>query len=116
MRWAELRNDGSGWSVHQSGTYAPADGNHRCIGSIAMEQAGNIAVGYSVSGSGTFPSVRYVTRNAEDPLGTLPGGPGDRHPYRDWLCVERSKCRFWNDSDGVTGSGRNLRTTRFRDI
>ncbi len=26
MRWYELRNTGSGWSMFQQGTYAPADG------------------------------------------------------------------------------------------
>ena len=44
------------------------------MGSAAMNDSGDIAVGYSVSGSGTFPSVRYTTRAATDPLGVLPGG------------------------------------------
>ena len=73
IRWAELRYDGSGWAVHQSGTFAPDDGKHRWMGSIAMDEAGNIALGYSVSSSSTYPSIGYVTRSAGDPLGTLPG-------------------------------------------
>lgn len=73
IRWYELRNAGSGWSIYQQGTYAP-DGDHRWMGSIAMDKDGNIALGYSVSGAATYPSVRYTGRLATDPLGTLPQG------------------------------------------
>jgi len=74
VRWAELRNSGSGWSVFQEGTYAPADGENRWMSSVAMNDSGDIALGYNVSSSSTFPSVRYTTRSATDPLGVLPGG------------------------------------------
>lgn len=76
VRWAELRDDGTGanWSLYQEGTYAPADGENRWMSSIAMNGAGDIALGYSVASKNTFPSVRYVTRCANDPLGTMPGG------------------------------------------
>jgi len=39
------------------------------MGSIAMDKAGNIAVGYSASSSAKFPSVYYTGRLASDPLG-----------------------------------------------
>ena len=72
IRWAELRNTGSGWVLRQTGTFAPEEPDglieHRWMGSIAMDGDGNIALGYSVSGPDTFPSVRYVTREAADPL------------------------------------------------
>src|SRR6202007_2669412 len=42
--------------------------------SIAMDQAGDIALGYSVSSSSVSPSIRYTGRLASDPLGTLPQG------------------------------------------
>ena len=42
------------------------------MGSIAMDRDGNIALGYSVSSSSTYPSVRYAGRRASNPLGTLP--------------------------------------------
>jgi fibronectin type 3 domain-containing protein len=73
IRWYELRNTGGGWQIFQQGTYAP-DSNHRWMGSMAMDQAGNIALGYSVSSSTMFPSIRYTGRLAGDPLGTLPQG------------------------------------------
>ena len=34
--------------VFQQGTYAPADGVHRWMGSIAQDRKGNMALGYSV--------------------------------------------------------------------
>jgi hypothetical protein len=74
IRWAELRNAGSGWILHQEGTFAPADGQHRWMGSAAMDKNGNIALGYSMSSRDTFPSIRYTSRAAGDPLGTMPGG------------------------------------------
>ena len=74
IRWAELRNSGGGWTRHQDGTYAPNDGLHRWTGSAAMDENGNIALGFSVTGKNVFPSVRYTTRTPTDPLGTLPGG------------------------------------------
>ena len=71
IRWYELRNTGSGWSIHQSATYAPADGQHRWLGSIALNDIGDIALAYSVSGSAVSPSLRFTSRAAADPLGTM---------------------------------------------
>jgi hypothetical protein len=70
IRWYELRNEGSGWSIFQQGTYAP-DSDHRWMGSIAMDAKGYIALGYSVSGEGTFPSIRYTGHTANAPLGEM---------------------------------------------
>jgi hypothetical protein len=77
IRWAELRNTGAGWSIQQAGAYAPADGDHRWLGSIAMDKDGDIALGFSVSGSSTMPSIRYVTRKPGDPAGTFSGAETD---------------------------------------
>ncbi len=74
IRWVELRDDGSGWFLHQEGVYAPADHLYRFMGSIAIDRAGNIALGYSVSSFDPPPSIRYTSRRADDPLGTMPGG------------------------------------------
>jgi hypothetical protein len=74
IRWFELRKSGGGsWSLHQEGTYAP-DNDNRWMGSIAMDGAGNIALGYSVSSSSTLPGIRYAGRQATDPSGTMPQG------------------------------------------
>ncbi len=74
MRWFELRRVGTGaWSLFQEGTYAP-DADHRWLGSIAMDGSGNIALGYSISSSTTFPGIRYVGRTAGDSGGTMTTG------------------------------------------
>ena len=67
IRWYELRNSGSGWSIHQQGTYAP-DTVSRWMGSIAMDSYGNIALGYSISSKVDYPSIKYVGRYNDDPL------------------------------------------------
>lgn len=70
IRWMELRHDGFSWSLYQEGTFSPDD-NHRWMGSIAMDSAGNIALGYSVSSASMFPSIRYTGRLNGDPLGVM---------------------------------------------
>ncbi|MEI7981720.1 MAG: T9SS type A sorting domain-containing protein [Bacteroidota bacterium] len=70
IRWYELRRTTENWYIHQQSTYAP-DSNFRWMGSMAMDDAGNIALGYSVSGPDLYPSVRYAGRMADDPLGQL---------------------------------------------
>ena len=75
VRWFELRKTGAGaWSLYQEGTYAPTTTDNRWMGGIAMDGAGNIALGYNVSSQTVYPSIRYAGRLASDPLGTLPQG------------------------------------------
>lgn len=71
IRWYELRDSGSGWTIHQEGTYAPADGNSRWMGSIGIDKFGNIGMGYSVASDSVYPSIRYTGRYESDPLGTM---------------------------------------------
>lgn len=56
--------------IHEQATFAP-DADHRWMGSAAMDNQGNLAVGYSVSSTTTFPSIRYAGRLATDPPGGL---------------------------------------------
>ena len=73
MRWYEIRSPGSSPSVYQEGTYAP-DSSYRWMGSIAQDQSGDIAMGYSVSSSSLHPGISYTGRLATDPLNTMPQG------------------------------------------
>jgi hypothetical protein len=41
------------------------------MGSVAMDKMGDIAIGYSVSTSTIFPSIRYTGRAATDPIDTM---------------------------------------------
>jgi len=75
VRWYEMRDQGSGWGVFQQATYAP-DSNHRWMGSIAMNGAGDIALGYSVSSGNTYPSIRFTGRLAGDAPNQMTQGEG----------------------------------------
>ena len=68
IRWFELRKTSRSDPV--PGGYAGAHGRpHRWMGTIAINNAGNIALGYSVSSDTVFPSIRYVDPGASDPPG-----------------------------------------------
>ena len=118
IRWYELRNSGSGWSIFQQGTFSP-DANHRWMGSAAMDGSGGIAVGYSISSATTSASIRYTGRVALDPLGTLPQGEGtiitgtgaqtglaSRWGDYSMLAVDPvDDCTFWFTSEYVQTTG-----------
>ncbi len=70
VRYYELRSSGGAFSVNEQATFAP-DTNNRWMGSAAMDHQGSLAVGYSVSSTTVFPSVRYAGRLASDPSGGL---------------------------------------------
>ena len=78
IRWWEIRSPNSSPVVYQEGTYNPgsADGIFRWMGSIAMDSAGNMALGYSTSNATApnYPSVKYTGRLSTDALGTMPQG------------------------------------------
>ncbi len=70
IRWYELRRTTGGWYVYQQGTYAP-DADSRWCGSISQNQYKDIAVGYSVSSTNTYPSIRYTGRRNGDTPGVM---------------------------------------------
>jgi hypothetical protein len=70
IRWYEIQNPSGTPVVAQQSTFAP-DSNYRWMGSVAMDQAGDLAVGYSVSSSSISPSVRFAGRVPTDPASTL---------------------------------------------
>src|SRR5688572_15397858 len=74
VRWYEVRSPGTSPTIHQQSTFAPTDALYRWMGSIAMDNDGNIAAGYSTSSAATFPSLAYAGRLATDPLNTFGQG------------------------------------------
>ncbi len=112
LRWIELRNDSTNdWSVFQEGTYAPADGESRFMGSAAMDSEGNIGVAFNLGSENTRVGVRYTGRYADDPLGvmTFPettiingGGVqsnGNRFGDYSHLTMDPDGLTFWNTSE-----------------
>jgi hypothetical protein len=77
VRWYELRRTNGVYSVFQQGTYAPKDGVHRWMGSIAMDKKGNMGLGYSVvNGTSVYPGIRYTGRLNGDAAGQMTLGEG----------------------------------------
>jgi len=124
VRWYEIRDPNGAPFVYQQGTYAP-DADNRWMGNIAMDQDGNIAVGYSVSSSTTYPSIRYAGRLATDPPGVLSQGEASlmagtgsqittAHRWGDYsgMTVDPSDdCTFWYTNEYyVTTSGSSWHT------
>jgi hypothetical protein len=108
IRWFELRKPtGSPWTLFQEGTHDPGGGLDRFMGSISMDQVGNIALGYSASNSTSFPSIRYATRAPGTPAGTfqaeriLQNGLGSQTGSNRWgdysaMSVDpATDCQFW---------------------
>ena len=67
LRWYEVTKDinGTSWSVRQTGTYAP-DGASRWMGSIAQNGSHEISIGYNVSSTAIYPSIRYCGQSATE--------------------------------------------------
>jgi hypothetical protein len=70
VRWYEIQNPNGTPTVFQQGTFAP-DAAFRWMGSIAMDQAGDIALGYSKSSASVFPSVYFTGRVPSDAAGSM---------------------------------------------
>jgi hypothetical protein len=123
IRWYELRNPSNSTMaagtpvVYQQGTYAP-DSSYRWMGSIAMDGAGDIAVGYSVSSSSIKPSIRYTGRVPTDLKNTLESetsvkaGSGSQlqtlSRWGDYSAMSVDPvddCTFWYTNEYLKGSG-----------
>jgi subtilisin-like proprotein convertase family protein len=117
IRYYELRRPlpGGSFAVHEQATFAP-DADERWMGSAAMDNNGNLAVGYSVSSLITFPSIRYAGRLATDPPNglfqgetTLLAGTGSQTATQSrWgdysaLTVDPADdCTFWYTTEYLT--------------
>jgi len=94
VRWYELRKYGSGnWEMYQQGTFAPFDGASRWMASVAMNDIGDIAIGYSISSSTKFPSIMIAGQSAGAPMGlgildideiTIKAGTGSQTGVDRW--------------------------------
>jgi len=116
VRWYEVQNPGGTPAVFQQGTFAP-DSNYRWMGSIAMDQMGDIALGYSVSSSTMYPAIRYTARLQSDPLNNMEAetsiieGTGSEVGSNRWgdysaMSVDPvDDCTFWFTSEYFPVSG-----------
>jgi hypothetical protein len=117
LRWYELRNPNGTPVVYQQATFSP-DATYRWMGSMAMDKAGNIAIGYSASSAAVYPEIRYTGRAAGDALGTLQsetimqvGGGAQQKSLSRWgdytsMSVDPvDDCTFWYTNEYLVYSG-----------
>jgi hypothetical protein len=122
VRWYEVGDPGGTPTLVQQGTYQP-DENYRWMGSLAVDQDGNMAVGYSVSSETMYPAIRYAGRLAGEVPGTLPQnetvliqGGGSQTGINRWgdysaMTVDPDDdCTFWYTTEYYLTSGNNWQT------
>jgi hypothetical protein len=131
INWYELRdnNDGKGFGVFQLGTYNP-NSSYRWMGSIAMDQSGDIALGYNVSDSSINPTIRYTGRTPLDSPGQMEteadvlsaagispgastGNPVAPYRWADYssMAVDPTDdCTFWYTTQYMATTGKNWST------
>ena len=95
VRWYQFDVTGGNFpanAVQQQDWSNGNDGLWRWMPSIAVDQSGNTAIGYSTSNTTIFPSIRYAGRLVSDPPGNLAqgeaimtnGGGAQTHPAGRW--------------------------------
>ncbi|MFL5431605.1 MAG: hypothetical protein ACJ79M_18450, partial [Myxococcales bacterium] len=93
VRWYELTASGATLTLAQQGTWAP-DASFRWMGAAAMDKAGNIGLGYSVSSTAVKPGVHFTGRVAGDPAGTMTQG---ENIIFDGTGVQTANLSRWGD-------------------
>lgn len=124
IRWYELRRTTGTWSLRQSGTYAP-DADNRWMGSIMLNGGGKIGLGYSVSSTTVYPSIRYCGQSStaysagagvlDIPEDIIQTGANSQTAYNRWgdyaqMSVDPSDDQtFWFTTEYI-GSGGTRKT------
>jgi hypothetical protein len=116
-RWYEIRTPATTPTIFQQGTFAP-DTDWRVVGSTAMDNGGNIALGYTKSSLTVFPGIFVTGRLAGDPAGTLgaevamqTGAGSQIGSFNRWgdysgMSVDaRDGCSFWYTTQYIPTSG-----------
>ena len=140
VRWYEIRNLSScipqnpgscdpKSCIYQQKTFAP-DAKFRWMGSAAMDKAGDIAIGYSVSSSNIHPSIYFTGRVSTDSCNTLEGeqsvvsnpptGPagGSQLKLSNWgdyssMSIDPvDDCTFWYTTEYLPAPGKYNWSTR----
>ena len=111
-RWYQVNVTGGtvAASIPQAATWDPDGANviHRWMPSLALDRAGNLAMGYSTSNATTeFPSIKYAGRLAGDPLNTFSQteqtfftGTASQTSSTRWgdysaMTLDPNGCTFW---------------------
>jgi hypothetical protein len=110
-----------GTTTAQAATYAP-DTTSRYVPSLAVDRAGNLALGYTASSATLFPAIRYVGRLSTDPPDTLPQtetslveGTGSQNVGTNWgaasaMTLDPDGCTFWYTNEYYAATGGDWQT------
>lgn len=117
VRWYEVRDPAGTPTVQQQGTYSP-DGEHRWMGSLAMDRLGDIGMGYSLTSASRNPAIAYTARKAGDAPGTMTLGEqllyqgagsqidtGNRWGDYSSMSVDPNGCDFWFTTEYSPATG-----------
>ncbi len=117
VRWYEIQGLTGTPTAVQKSTFAP-DSNYRWMGSIGMDKFGDMALGYSVSGSTMHPGIRYTGRLPGDTANTMESedsiveGGGSQsntsHRWGDYSAMSVDPvddCTFYFTSEYLLSSG-----------
>jgi Abnormal spindle-like microcephaly-assoc'd, ASPM-SPD-2-Hydin len=128
VRWYEVRTPNSAPAVFQQGTFGP-DSTTRWMGSIAMDQSSDIALGYSVSSSSVYPSIYFTGRVAADTPGSMEGeqlivnGSGSQTEgvsrwgdYSAMTVDPVDDCTFWYTQEYIQSNGSFNWNTRISNL
>ncbi|HYV10599.1 MAG TPA: carboxypeptidase regulatory-like domain-containing protein, partial [Pyrinomonadaceae bacterium] len=119
-----------GPNITQAATFDPDGANviSRFMPSIALDRAGNMALGYSTSSSTTKPAIKYAGRLATDPINTFSqseqvliqgagtqtgncgGAPCTRWGDYSAMSVDPDGCTFWYTNMYYAADGLNHHT------
>jgi hypothetical protein len=118
VRWYEIDDPNGTPVVAQQGTFAPGTATYRWMPSIAMDKAGDIAIGYSASAKGRHPSIRFTGRTPSDPPNTLESestiieGAGSQNgglnrwgDYSSMSVDPVDDCTFWYTTEYIPVNG-----------
>jgi hypothetical protein len=131
-QWAQINVTGGTISTPpvQSQIYGNlgSDGLSRWMASVAVDNAGNMAMGYSAANANVNPQIRYNGRLAGDPLNTLPQGESTivagggtqtnncgGQPCHRWgdyssMSLDPNGCTFWYTTEYYVANGGNWNT------
>lgn len=98
LRWAKINPATA--AIVDAGVYA-SNGEHRIFGNLAVNACGDMAVGYTKTGSALFPGVYVTGRLAGDPAGALQAETLVRAGAVTYTAFDGSPHR-WGDYTGMT--------------
>ena len=127
-RWYQVPVTGGAVGVNdtQSATWDPDGANvtYRYVPSLAVDRAGNMAIGYTTSNSTTNPGIKYAGRLSSDPVNTFSqseqtliqgtgtqtgscGGTCSRWGDYTAMTLDTDGCTFWYTNEYYAVNGLN---------